>query len=114
MSSNDIVHCSAIANDGTDNSASVDSASTTIFTIHNIDIQNMAFSPSTITITAGDIIIWTNLDSMDHSVTSDDGTSFDSGLISNSQTFTLTGLSIGTYGYHCTPHPSMTGTIIVQ
>ena len=114
MSSNDIVHCSAIANDGTDNSASVDSASTTVFTIHNIDIQNMAFSPSTITITAGDIIIWTNLDNMDHSVTSDDGTTFDSGLISNSQTFTLTGLSIGTYGYHCTPHPSMTGTIIVQ
>ena len=47
-------------------------------------------------------------------VTSDDGTTFDSGLISNSQTFTLTGLSIGTYGYHSTPHPSMTGTIIVQ
>ena len=114
MSSNDIVHCSAIANDGTDNSASVDSASTTVYTIHNIDIQNMAFSPSTITITAGDIIIWTNLDSMDHSVTSDDGTTFDSGLIGNSQTFTLTGLSIGTYGYHCTPHPSMTATIIVQ
>lgn len=114
MSSNDIVHCSAIANDGTGNSASVDSASTTVFTIHNIDIQNMAFSPSTITITAGDIIIWTNLDNMDHSVTSDDGTTFDSGLISNSQTFTLTGLSAGTYGYHCTPHPSMTATIIVQ
>jgi flagellin-like protein len=114
MISNDIVHCSAIANDGTGNSASVDSASTTVYTIHNIDIQNMAFSPSTITITAGDIIIWTNLDNMDHSVTSDDGTSFDSGLISNSQTFTLTGLSIGTYGYHCTPHPSMTATIIVQ
>ena len=114
MSSNDIVHCSAIANDGTDNSASVDSASTTVFTIHNIDIQNMAYSPSSITITAGDIIIWTNLDNMGHSVTSDDGTTFDSGLISNSQTFTLTGLSIGTYGYHCTPHPSMTGTIIVQ
>ena len=114
MSSGDIVHCSAVANDGTDNSASVDSASTTVYTIHNIDIQNMAYSPSTITITAGDIIIWTNLDSMAHSVTSDDGTTFDSGLISNSQTFTLTGLSIGTYGYHCTPHPSMTGTIIVQ
>ena len=116
MSSGDVVYCSAVANDGTDNSAAVNSASTTVYTIHNINIQNMAYSPSSITITQGDILIWTNLDSVDHTVT-EDGTSnvnFNSGLISNGQTYTMTGLGVGTYNYYCQPHPSMTGTIIVQ
>ena len=116
MSSGDVVYCSVVANDGTDDSAVVNSASTTVYTIHNINIQNMAYSPSSITITQGDILIWTNLDSMDHTVT-EDGTSnlyFDSGMLSNGQTYMLTGLGVGTYNYHCTPHPSMTGTIIVQ
>tara|TARA_Y100000768_G_scaffold320812_1_gene256683 strand:- start:158 stop:3280 length:3123 start_codon:yes stop_codon:yes gene_type:complete len=115
MNSGDVVYCSVIASDGTTNSATVSSASTTVYTIYNINIQNMAFSPSTITISAGDIIIWTNLDNMGHTVTEDSSTPvFDSGIISNSQTYTLVGLGVGTYTYHCQPHPSMTGTIIVQ
>lgn len=115
MSSGDVVYCSVVANDGTDNSAAVNSASTTVYTIHNINIQNMAYSPSSITITQGDILIWTNLDSVGHTVT-EDGSSptFNSGTLTNGQTYTLTGLSAGTYTYHCQPHPSMTGTIIVQ
>ena len=115
MSSGDVVYCSAVANDGTDNSATVNSASTTVYTIHNINIQNMAYSPSSITITQGDILIWTNLDSVGHTVT-EDGSSptFNSGTLTNGQTYTLTGLGVGTYTYHCQPHPSMTGTIIVQ
>ena len=115
LNSGDVVYCSAIASDGTTNSATVSSASTTVYTIHSINIQNMAFSPSTITISAGDIIIWTNLDNMGHTVTEDSSTPlFNSGNIGNSQTYTLTGLGVGTYTYHCQPHPSMTGTIIVQ
>ena len=115
LSSGDVIYCSATASDGTTNSATVSSASTTVYTIHNINIQNMAFSPSTITISAGDIIIWTNLDNMGHTVTEDSSTPvFDSGTISNSQTYTLVGIGVGTYTYHCQPHPSMTGTIIVQ
>ena len=115
MNSGDVVYCAAMASDGSTNSAAVSSASTTVYTIHNINIQGMAFSPSTITISAGDIIIWTNLDNMGHTVTEDSSTPvFDSGMISNSQTYTLVGLGVGTYTYHCQPHPSMTGTIIVQ
>ena len=115
MNSGDVVYCAVMASDGSTNSATVSSASTTVYTIHNINIQGMAFSPSTITISAGDIIIWTNLDNMGHTVTEDSSTPvFDSGMISNSQTYTLAGLGVGTYTYHCQPHPSMTGTIIVQ
>ena len=115
MSSGDNVFCSVVANDGTDNSAAELSVFTIVYTIHNINIQNMAYSPSSITITHGDILIWTSLDSMDHTVTENvTNPSFDSGLLSNGQTFTLTMLGVGTYNYHCTPHPDMIGTIVVQ
>ena len=109
------LQCHVFANDGITNSASVNTSYLTVYIIHNIDIQNMAFSPSTVTINVGDIVKWTNLDSVDHSATEDSTAPlFDSGLLSNGQTYMLTGLGVGTYTYHCQPHPSMTGTIIVQ
>ena len=115
LASGDELQCHVFVNDGTDNSATVSTSSLTVYIIHNIDIQNMAFSPSTVTINVGDIVKWTNLDSVDHSATEDSAAPlFDSGLLSNGQTYMLTGLGVGTYNYHCTPHPSMTGTIIVQ
>ena len=105
-----------VLSDGTDSDWEL-SASEILYTVHHIDIQNMAYSPSSITVTSGDFIIWTNLDSVDHTVTDNNtNPSFDSGLLSNGQTFALAtnGLSAGTYNYHCTPHPSMTGTIIIS
>jgi plastocyanin len=115
LASGDELQCHVFANDGTANSATVNTSYLTVYIIHNIDIQNMAFSPSTVTINVGDIVKWTNLDSVDHSATEDSTAPlFDSGLLSNGQTYMLTGLGVGTYNYHCTPHPSMTGTIIVQ
>ncbi len=73
---------------------------------------------NSVTVVVGDLVIWTNLDSMGHTVT-EDGVSptFDSGIIANGQTYSLSfGYNaVGNiYTYHCTPHPSMTGTIIVQ
>jgi plastocyanin len=29
-------------------------------------------------------------------------------------TFEMTFATPGTYAYHCTPHPSMTGTVVVE
>jgi|GEM_PF-1405607 len=73
---------------------------------------------NTVTVVVGDLIIWTNLDSMGHTVTEDGNTpSFDSGVITNGQTYSLSfgyAAAGNIYTYHCTPHPSMTGTIIVQ
>ena len=82
-------------------------------TTHYIDIQGMAFSPSSITINVGDTIVWTNYDSASHTVTSNDGT-FDSGSISNGNTFSFTFTSAGTFNYYCAPHPNMTGSVTVQ
>lgn len=56
-------------------------------------------------------ITWTNLDNVPHTVTSfaDDGKSFDSSLISPSETYTLSlaDLSEKQYEYFCTIHPYM-------
>jgi plastocyanin len=45
-------------------------------------------------------------------VTADDG-SFDSGSLATDATFSQTFDAAGTFAYHCTIHPSMTGTITV-
>ena len=82
-------------------------------TTHYIDIQGFAYSPSSITINVGDTIVWTNYDSASHTVTSNDGT-FDSGGISTGSTFSFTFTNAGTFNYHCSPHPNMTGSVTVQ
>ncbi len=81
----------------------------------SIQTQNFAFSPSTIKIKAGGTISFTNKDSAKHSITSDDGKSFDSGLIAKDQTKTVKApTEPGTYTFHCSLHPSMKGTLIVE
>lgn len=77
---------------------------------------NPSFTPNTITVPKGDIIKWTNDDTVPHTVTSaPDGSAFDSGLITSGKTFSLdTSKLNGTeYDYMCTVHPFMTGKIII-
>jgi plastocyanin len=76
-------------------------------------IKGSAFTPSSITITAGTTITWTNKDGIVHTVTSDNGL-FDSGNLTVNSTFPRQFNTPGTYPYHCTPHPSMTATVIVN
>ncbi|MFN4133335.1 MAG: cupredoxin family copper-binding protein [Candidatus Hadarchaeales archaeon] len=82
---------------------------------NEVKIQGFAFNPSSITINVGTAITWKNFDSVTHTVTSTGGpTSFDSGNISPGQTWQYIFTQAGTYTYKCTPHPYMTGTVIVQ
>lgn len=76
-------------------------------------IQGMAFDPSTITVTTGTTITWTNKDAIGHSVTSDTGV-FDSGIINASGTFSYTFDTAGTFTYHCKVHSTMTASVIVK
>jgi plastocyanin len=80
---------------------------------NTITIQNYAFNPSTLTVKVGTNVTWINEDSMSHTVTSDDGL-FESGSLSNGQTFIYTFNTPGTYNYHCSIHTSMTAKIIVE
>ncbi len=79
---------------------------------------SFGFNPTTITITVGTTVTWTNTTSAPHTVTSDDGTSFDSTIntpiSANGGTFSFTFTKAGTFAYHCQIHPFMKATIIVQ
>jgi plastocyanin len=76
-----------------------------------VKIVNFAFSPQKITINKGDTVIWTNMDSMAHTVTSK---SFDSGNLPTNSTFKYTFNNSGTFDYVCSYHASMTGEVIVK
>jgi len=75
--------------------------------------SSMAFDPSTITVTTGTTITWTNKDAIGHSVTSDNGV-FDSGILNPNETFSYTFNTAGTFAYHCKVHSSMTASVIVK
>ena len=78
-----------------------------------VAIANFAFSPTSLTVKAGDTVTWTNQDSTAHTVTADDG-SFDSKNVAAGASFSQTFATAGTFAYHCTIHPTMTATVVVQ
>lgn len=79
----------------------------------SITLANFAFSPASITVKAGTKVTWTNKDSTTHTVTSDTGV-FNSGNLAPNASFSFTFSNTGTFTYHCSIHPSMTGSIVVQ
>ncbi|HVZ12231.1 MAG TPA: cupredoxin family copper-binding protein [Patescibacteria group bacterium] len=78
-----------------------------------VTIKNFAFGPETLTVKVGDKVTWTNQDSTGHSATADDN-SWDTGVLPQGQSGSITFSKAGTYTYHCSVHPSMKGTIIVK
>jgi plastocyanin len=76
------------------------------------NIYNMAF-PNKITVKKGTIVKWYNQDAYAHTVTSDDGTTFDSGNLAAGATFSYTANTVGTFNYHCEVHSNMKGTLEV-
>lgn len=77
-----------------------------------VTLSGLTFSPKSLTVTAGTTVTWTNKEAITHTVTSDTGL-FDSGDLTNGQTYQYTFSSAGTFAYHCKYHSGMTGTIIV-
>lgn len=80
----------------------------------SIEIKDFAFVPSQITINNGDTVTWTNMDSVKHTVTSDTGDELNSDLFGNGEKYSHTFNEEGEFNYHCIPHPSMKGTVIVK
>jgi plastocyanin len=78
-----------------------------------VSISGFAFHPQTITVTEGDTVTWTNSDSVNHTATSDDGTTFKTGPIGPGGSATVA-FGVGTYAYHCDIHPTMRGTVVVR
>ncbi|MDP4209918.1 MAG: cupredoxin domain-containing protein [Bacteroidota bacterium] len=87
----------------------VDTTSTT----NQIVISEMAFNPSSTTVSVGTTVTWANRDSLAHTVTSSNNT-FDSGNITYGSSYSYTFTTEGTYTYYCKNHSYMTGTVIVK
>ena len=83
---------------------------------NTITIKNFAFSPQTLTVKTGTVVTWVNNDGATHTIASDAGSpaAFSSDPLSPGASYTFTFSQPGTYSYHCSIHPSMTGTVIVQ
>jgi plastocyanin len=76
-------------------------------------MKGFAFDPASVTVKVGESVTWTNNDNATHTVTADNG-EFKSSDIAQGATFTFKFDKAGTYPYHCSIHPSMTGTVIVK
>jgi plastocyanin len=72
------------------------------------------YDPNVLAVPVGATVTWTNVGAVAHTVTSDDGASFDSGNMDPQATFTFSASSPGTFTYHCNYHPWMTGEIDVS
>jgi plastocyanin len=77
-----------------------------------VAIADYHFDPVTLSIHAGDTVVWTNAGPSSHTVTADDS-SFDAGVIAAGSTFSHTFEVAGTYAYHCAIHPSMKAEVEV-
>lgn len=77
------------------------------------DYRTWTYEPPEARVPIGATVNWTNTGGAAHTVTADDGTSFDSGPIAPGQGFSLVMKAAGTFPYHCSLHPWMKAKITV-
>lgn len=81
--------------------------------VHKVEIREFVFAPARLTVAPGDQITWTNRDVVPHTATASDE-SWDTGLLEQGQSKTLTiaeGLQIR---YFCRYHPSMKAELVID
>ena len=78
-----------------------------------VRIENFTFKDPTVTVKLGTIVTWTNADDIPHTVVSKDGL-FKSKVLDTGDRFSFTFAKPGQFGYFCSLHPHMTGTIVVK
>jgi len=77
-------------------------------------LSTTAYNPNPITVSAGSTVKWTNSDTIAHTVTSDQSGVFNSGRMAPGDTFSMTFQNKGTVTYHCSFHPGMIASVVVQ
>lgn len=77
-------------------------------------LTTTAYAPNPVNIKVGDSINWVNPDSIAHTATANNGTTFNSGTIAPGGSFKSTFSTTGSFAYHCAFHPGMVGTVNVQ
>jgi len=71
---------------------------------NSVSIYNSSFLPDSMSVQKGTTIRWINFDWVEHNVISEDGTSFNSGVITLSGEYNLTTDAVGSFLYHCDKH----------
>jgi len=78
------------------------------------DRGNQSYAPNPTTVRVGQTVAWKNNDTTVHDATQD-ASRFQTGTINAGSTSApVTMSTAGTFAYHCTIHPGMVGTLIVQ
>jgi plastocyanin len=78
-----------------------------------VQIGNFTFKAQVVTVKPGTTVTWTNGDDIPHTVVSKDGI-FKSKVLDTGDRFSFTFAKAGQFGYFCSLHPHMTGTIVVK
>ena len=78
-----------------------------------VRIDNFTFKDAVVTVKPGTTVTWTNGDDIPHTVVAKDG-SFKSKVLDTGDRFSFTFAKPGQFGYFCSLHPHMTGTIVVK
>lgn len=79
----------------------------------NVEMDDLDFSPRDLTINVGATVTWTNKEAAPHDATSDDD-EWETDLLQEGDTGSITFAEAGTFPYHCTVHPNMEGTVTVR
>ncbi len=78
-----------------------------------VQITKTGFTPASVTINAGDTIVWRNADSTNHQVVADNGT-FASPILRPNRSFSFRFDASGTYRYRDTYNRTFRGTVFVK
>jgi plastocyanin len=78
-----------------------------------VQIGNFTFKNPLVMVKPGTTVTWTNGDDIPHTVVSKDGV-FKSKVLDTGDRFSFTFAKPGQFGYFCSLHPHMTGTIVVK
>ena len=81
---------------------------------NSVTISDFKFAPASLTVKRGAKVTFTNHDSDAHTATANDGHSFDTGMLDQGSSRTITLTKPGSYAYHCTVHSFMKGTLVVR
>lgn len=80
---------------------------------HTVVMEGVVYAPETLTVNAGDTVVWVNKDPFPHTATAEEK-QFDSGLIAAGASWKHTFTEKGRFPYICTYHPTMKGTLVVR
>jgi plastocyanin len=95
------------------NASYASGSDTTTTTGALVTIADFSFAPQSVTITKNQFVTWKNTGAQTHTATHDTGT-WNTGSIAAGGQGTVYFPTPGTYTYHCTFHPGMTGTVTVN